>query len=225
VTQDTSEHAAKVRGFFDARVAAYDAFYDPPSRFARWFNAIFRRAVFLRRDHTLTLARRYGCRTVLDVGCGSGRNAIWFARHGIDHVFGVDVSADMIDEARELAARAGVADRCEFHHTDFLSMQPGPRFDLVIALGVFDYVEQAEEFLRHMAAFADRAIYGSFPGWTLVRTPLRKIRYAFQGCPTHFYRRRELLELFAAVGFGPAELRPVPSGCLAWSAKPGLDAQ
>lgn len=104
-----------------------------------------------------------------------------------------------------------------------MSMPTGPRFDLVVALGVFDYVEQPEAFLRHMASFADQAIYGSFPGWTLVRTPLRKIRYALRGCPTHFYRQGELRELFDAVGFGPIEIKRVPSGRLAWSAKPGLD--
>ena len=224
MAQDTSDkHATQVRDYFDSRVDAYDAFYEPPSRFERWFNRVFRKAVFMRRDQTVTLAQRYGCRTVLDVGCGTGRNSIWFARNGVERVFGIDVSIEMIEEAKELAAAAGVADRCEFIHGDFLNMPTGPRYDLVAALGVFDYVEHAEGFLRHMAAFTDGVVYGSFPGWTLVRTPLRKIRYKLRGCPTHFYRRHEIVDLFDKVAFGPVELQPVPSGYLVWAAKTGFE--
>lgn len=82
---------------------------------------------------------------------------------------------------------------------------------------VHDYVEEPVEFLRHMSRFANRVIYGSFPGWTLVRSPLRKLRYSLRGCPTHFYRKREVEELFDAVGFGRFEFRAVGSGLLAWA--------
>ena len=70
-----------------------------------------------------------------------------------------------------------------------------------------------------MARFAERVIYGSFPGWTLVRSPLRKIRYALRGCPTKFYRQRDVVALFEAVGFGELEIKPVPSGRLAWAVR------
>ncbi|MCK4343436.1 MAG: methyltransferase domain-containing protein [Phycisphaerae bacterium] len=218
MTRD-SKHTVQVRDYFDDRVADYDAFYDPPSHFARWFNRVFRKAVYLRRDLALKAARAHGCRTMLDVGCGSGQNSVYFARHGVEHVFGVDISSEMIKLARELAERAGVAEQCEFEQLDFMKMAPGAKYDAVVACGVFDYVERAEQFLAHMARFANRVIYGSFPGWTLVRTPLRKLRYTFRGCPTHFYRRRELIRLFENVGFGRIEIQPVPSGYLAWAVR------
>ena len=221
MTQDSSEHTTKVRSYFDDRAADYDAFYEPPSRFERWFSRVFRKGVYLRRDQALTLALKHGCDTMLDVGCGSGRNAIYFAHRGVPRILGVDVSEEMIRQARQLARQAGVADRCEFQVLDFLQMPPGPRFDIVIACGVFDYVELADGFLAHMARFANSVIYGSFPGWTLVRTPLRKIRYALRGCPTHFYRRRELAELFEKVGFGRTEILHVSSGHLAWAVRTG----
>lgn len=218
----TAEHNDQVREFFDDRVAAYDAFYDELSPFRRWFNRTFRKAVYLRRNHVITLAKRYGCRTLLDVGCGSGQNTVWFVHHGIEHALGLDVSAAMVEESISLAEQAGVADHCRFEVGDFMSLDPGERFDMVCALGVFDYVEYPEPFLARMAELADRVIYGSFPGWTLVRSPLRKVRYALRRCPTHFYRRTEVNALFEAVGFGPAHLQPVPSGCLAWAAKAGI---
>ena len=221
--QDTFDHTVKVRDYFDDRVAAYDAFYDQPSRFGRWFNRTFRKAVYLRRDQTAILAGRHHCRTLLDVGCGSGQNSVWFVRHGIERVWGLDISAEMVEESRALAGRAQVADRCEFQEGDFVSWPTGQRFDMVCALGVFDYVEHPEPFLRHMAQFADRVIYASFPGWTLVRSPLRKLRYALRRCPTHFYRHSEVRALFEGVGFGPMQLKPVPSGYLAWAVKGGVD--
>lgn len=220
MTQADSQHTVQVRDYFDRRVANYDAFYDPPSRLLRAFNRVFRKDVYRRRDQALTVALEHGCRTMLDVGCGSGQNSVYFARHGVEHVHGVDISVEMIRLAEELARRAGVADRCRFEHLDFMRMPTGQKYDIVAACGVFDYVENAVEFLSHMAGFANRAIYGSFPGWTLVRTPLRKIRYALRGCPTHFYRRQEIVRLFEQVGFGNIGIRPVASGHLAWADKP-----
>ncbi len=217
---DSSEHAAKVRTFFDRRVEAYDAFYDPPSPLLRAFNRVFRKAVALRRDRMLELARQHGCRTVLDVGCGSGRNTVWLARQGVERLVGVDISAPMIEQATELARRAGVADRCEFRHLDFIHLPRGERFDLVGAVGLFDYVLDAGPVLAHMASFAEQVVYGSFPGWTLVRSPLRKLRYALRGCPTHFYRRGEIAGLLEELKFGTIQVQPVPSGYLAWTARP-----
>jgi len=219
VNPDDSKHTVMVRDYFDGRVADYDAFYDPPSAWLRLFNRVFRKAVYLRRDQALAASLQHGCRTMLDVGCGSGQNTVYFARHGIERLLAVDISVEMIRLAEQLAEKAGVGEQCEFQVVDFMKMPPGPKFDSVVACGVFDYVERADEFLAHMARFANRVIYGSFPGWTLVRTPLRKIRYALRGCPTHFYRRRDLVELFRSVGFGRTEILPVPSGHLVWAVR------
>lgn len=219
----TTRHTQQVTEFFDTNVAAYDAFYEPPSALARWFNRTFRKDVYRRRDMVIELAQRFQCRTVLDVGCGSARNSIWWLRHGIEFVHGVDISAEMIEEAQRLALEAGVADRCKFEVLDFMNWQGAERFDLVAACGVFDYVEKPTPFLAHMARFANRVIYGSFPGWTLVRSPLRKIRYKLQGCPTHFYREAEIRKIFGEVGFGRLDMRKNDSGRLVWAAKSGAD--
>jgi tellurite methyltransferase len=45
--------------------------------------------------------------SVLDLAMGSGRNAVFLARHGF-HVEGVDVSADSVRQAQELAIKAAV---------------------------------------------------------------------------------------------------------------------
>jgi 2-polyprenyl-3-methyl-5-hydroxy-6-metoxy-1,4-benzoquinol methylase len=216
---DVTKHDEQVRDFFDTWVSSYDAFYEEPTLLGRWFNRVFRKAVYLRRDGVSLLAKEYDCKSILDVGCGSGRNTVLWAQQGIEQLLGIDVSAEMIRLATEVAKHAGVADRCQFQHLDFMAAQPTQKYDMVVACGVFDYVQDAVSFLRHMAAHANRVIYGSFPGKTLVRTPLRKLRYALRGCPTHFYGRRELDALFDAVGFGRREVKAITSGYLAWAVR------
>ena len=55
--------------------------------------------------------------SALDVACGTGRAALWLARRGL-HVWGLDVSAVAITQARESAIRHGVAERCRFDVAD-----------------------------------------------------------------------------------------------------------
>jgi SAM-dependent methyltransferase len=58
------------------------------------------------RPYFLALIRQSG-EPVLDVACGTGRLLIDYAGEGID-IDGVDISPDMIDGARQNAARAGL---------------------------------------------------------------------------------------------------------------------
>jgi SAM-dependent methyltransferase len=53
----------------------------------------------------------------LDIGCGTGWNAIWLAQNGFD-VLGIDFSKKAIEKAYALTAREGV--KCGFRVKDFL---------------------------------------------------------------------------------------------------------
>lgn len=73
-----------------------------------------------------------GVGTALDVACGQGSAAVWLARRGMD-VHGVDVSAVAVAQATELAARAGVAERCRFTVADLDGgLPPGPAADVLM---------------------------------------------------------------------------------------------
>ncbi|OBI37901.1 bifunctional 2-polyprenyl-6-hydroxyphenol methylase/3-demethylubiquinol 3-O-methyltransferase UbiG [Mycobacterium sp. E2238] len=68
----------------------------------------------------------------LDVACGPGPSAVWLALRGLE-VVGVDVSPVAVGQARELAQRAGVSDRCRFEVADLDDGLPaGPPVDLVL---------------------------------------------------------------------------------------------
>lgn len=60
---------------------------------------------------------------LLDLGCGQGRNAVWLADAGYD-VLGLDLSPVAIEQARRLAAEAGVA--AEFAAVDLANWEPEP---------------------------------------------------------------------------------------------------
>jgi SAM-dependent methyltransferase len=68
----------------------------------------------------------------LDLACGQGPGAVWLARRGLD-VWGFDISPVAIGQARDLARRAGVGDRCRFNVADLNAGLPdGPPADVVL---------------------------------------------------------------------------------------------
>jgi SAM-dependent methyltransferase len=68
----------------------------------------------------------------LDVACGRGLGAVWLARRGLE-VVGLDISPVAIGQARDLARRAGVMDRCRFDVVDLDDGLPaGPPVDVVV---------------------------------------------------------------------------------------------
>ena len=65
----------------------------------------------------------------LELGCGSGQDAIWLAQGGWN-VTAVDGSSGSVTEARMAAAAAGVT--IAFHVAELASWRPASRYDLVV---------------------------------------------------------------------------------------------
>ena len=87
----------------------------------------------------------------LDLGCGTGTNSIYLAKHGFTTV-GVDYSPRAIATARAKARRAGVAVDwyvADATRLDFLN----PPFDFVLDLGCLHTIEPTER-ARYVANLA-----------------------------------------------------------------------
>lgn len=89
----------------------------------------------------------------LEIGVGTGTNAIWLAEQGFD-VLGVDVAPLAVERAQ--AKMEGRALRCRFAAWDFLGapLPDGP-FQFVFDRGcfhVFDEPSERERFAAHVAA-------------------------------------------------------------------------
>ena len=83
--------------------------------------------------------------TVLDYGCGTGREAVALASRGAERVFGTDVSERSLQAAQGLASEQGVADRCVFLNArterDRIRALRG-RIDLAYSLDSFEHFLQ-----------------------------------------------------------------------------------
>jgi len=88
----------------------------------------------------------------LDIGCGTGTNALWLAQRGFD-VLGVDVSPLAIDRAR--AKLSSAPPRCRFEVRDFLADPPKGAFSLVYDRGCFHVFDEAEDRARFAARVAE----------------------------------------------------------------------
>jgi len=78
--------------------------------------------------------------SVLDLGCGTGINAVYLAEQGFD-VTGVDFTPLALKRAQEHAAAAGVEKTCRFVHGDLTaSSSPGLKgtFDLLVDYSTID---------------------------------------------------------------------------------------
>jgi hypothetical protein len=73
---------------------------------------------------------------------------------------------------------------------------------------LFDYLPEPHRFSRRMFELCapGGCVVGSFPTWSLVKGPARKVRYEWIGnCPIFNYSRRELELMFGASGFERVE--------------------
>lgn len=87
----------------------------------------------------------------LEVGCGTGTNAVWLAAQGFD-VVAIDVAERAIERARA-KLRPELAARCRFEARDFLGGAPlDGQFQLVFDRGCFHCFDRKEE----QSAYAER---------------------------------------------------------------------
>jgi SAM-dependent methyltransferase len=88
------------------------------------------------------------CGTAVDLGCGTGANAIYLAQHGFE-VTGVDFSEAAVEKARKKADHARV--RIQFIVDDLTDLkQIHGAFDFLLDYGVFDdlRLDQRERYVQ-----------------------------------------------------------------------------
>lgn len=98
-------------------------------------------------DFVGRLGRQHGPLSILDIGCGAGRNAVPMALLG-NQVTGVDRSQPMLDAAQAQAEERGAGCSCRFLRGEMDQLPVGDRlFDLVVAHGVWNLAESDDQFL------------------------------------------------------------------------------
>lgn len=189
-----------VRDRFDRDAERFDAIYEGRKPLHQRIFDRFRRVVVERFRLVCALAPVPGEWTVLDVGCGPGRYGLALHALGARRIVGLDVAGRMLDLARREFARAGIAGAGEFIHSDFLAFESDERFDVVLAMGYFDYLEDPLPHLRKMVTACRGRVFASIPKRWEWRTPLRKAKFVLQRGFVRFYSRADILAVIAAAG-------------------------
>lgn len=192
----------RVRAHFDADASRFDAIYEDNDKgfVARWIDRVWRGVVRRRLELTLQLLQPLAGKTILDVGCGSGRYCLAYAEGGAARVVGIDFAGRMIDLAKEAARRRGLADRCEFRIGAFPDDAPNESFDVSTALGFFDYVADPVPLLKCMRKLTRQTIVMSFPKAREWRIPLRRLRFLLNGCPLFLYTEARVKGILEQAG-------------------------
>ena len=200
-------NSQRTETYFQRRANQFDALYEG-KRWWYYCNRLFRRALYERVQITLDALRNLRDFSVLDVGCGSGRNSVLFAKAGARRVVGIDFAENMIALAQQYGHNRGVENTCDFIKADALSYSFQERFECVVALGVFDYIADPRELLRRMIDLSTDTVVGSFPKPSFVRAPLRKLRYALRDCSVYFFSKHRLESICREVGLRDFKLLP-----------------
>lgn len=207
------DDVSKVREYFSRSAVSFDSLYaeQDMTPMWRWVNRRFRRDIYERFLRTIQHVRAHEIRSVLDVGCGPGRYAIAFHEEGVRRVTGIDIAPSMIQLfRRHTEPLSGDGTAFEAVCQDFMEYDPSEPFELVVAMGFFDYVEDPAPVLTKMRALATHSVIASFPSISPLRTPLRKVRYALKNCPVYFYRPDGIAGLAEAAGFPRYTIEKVP---------------
>jgi SAM-dependent methyltransferase len=199
----------RVREHFRKKAFSFDHLYDEDHALQR----LVRPGLFNRRELALEVARDYDSPSVLDVGGGSGRIGEPILEQGAARYVDVDLSNTMLELARERLGRFG--DKVDLVQGDFLTAELAGPFDVVLALGYFDYIENAAVHVRRVGELCSGTAVASFPRWTWTKGPVRKLRYeVINNCPIFDYTPEGVSRLFADASFESVRVSPGTSGFL-----------
>jgi len=118
-----------------------------------------RRYYLLGRDQLIAGLRPAAGASVLEIGCGTGRNLVLAARlHPDAQFFGLDVSTEMLTSAISAISRHGLTDRIRVAHGDGTAFDPQalfgvPSFDHVM---IFYSLSMIPDWRRVLQAAASR---------------------------------------------------------------------
>lgn len=106
----------------------------------------------LREKYALEFIAEEPKGTAVDLGCGIGHALVQMKRMGFQRVIGVDISPNMLADARKLLQATDMADTIELHSCDVrdLKMIESCSVDACMALGVIEYLPEDAPLLTEV---------------------------------------------------------------------------
>lgn len=188
----------QVSEYFERTAAEFDAIHDRPrGGTGVLIDRVFRGGMRERFAYVLDRAAAVHppFASLIDIGCGGGKYSVALAQRGLAAV-GVDFAPAMVALAQRRAQAAGVADRCNFLSGDALALKLAPA-DLVLAIGVFDYLAAPAPLLARLRDLAGRELIVSFPRAGTWQGWLRRLWLLTKRCPVYYYTPEAVARLTA----------------------------
>lgn len=189
------QNSEKIKNRFNNEACEFNSIYKENYGLQGFINRKFRKPIFERFNKSFEYSQPINDKSILDVGCGSGIYCVDFAKKGAKKVVGIDFSEKMIRIAKKLSKEEKVSNKCNFIVADIMNNQFKESFDIVLAMGVFDYVKDPVPLLCKMKDLSSNIIMASFPGHSIIREPLRKLRYNIFGKGDVFFYNKEDIEV------------------------------
>jgi SAM-dependent methyltransferase len=196
-----TEESRQVAEYWDAIAPEFDSIYTgKKNAFARGLDRWLRRDMYQRFDWVMRKADEMHPATVCDIGCGSGRFVSSLAKRGA-RVTGLDFAPEMLKLAQRLTEQDGVAERCRFVLSDALDWKTSDTFDMVIAIGFWDYVADPLPRLKVIRGLTKGTFLSAWPRAGTLRMAMRKARLKVAGCPVYFWHREDVETYLQQAGF------------------------
>jgi ubiquinone/menaquinone biosynthesis C-methylase UbiE len=212
--------------YFNKVSKQWDSIYIKENKLKYYFNNLIRKGLYKRFEFTLKHCENLQNSTILDIGCGTGRYSIELAKRGAKKVIGIDFAPEMISYSQKLAEKMGVGNQCEFICGDINDIAFNEKFDYVLALGFFDYIENPENIFIKINHLLHKKFIASFPRFTPIWGTQRHIRYYWiRKCPIFNYTEDGLAKLYSETCFVNHKIMSDKRGFLvvAKTGKSGID--
>ena len=198
------DNIAQVARFWNSTAGEFDSIYTGAgkSSLERRLDRFFRRDIYERFDWVVERAGDVRGKTICDLGCGSGRFVTHLASRGAGHVTGVDIAPEMLKIAHDVARREGLEGCCNFVLSDILNWRADAIFDITLAIGLWDYIQDPLPRLRSIRSITRGTFLSAWPRFWTWRMPVRKVRLQYlRGCPVYFFRKPQIYRLLDQAGF------------------------
>jgi 2-polyprenyl-3-methyl-5-hydroxy-6-metoxy-1,4-benzoquinol methylase len=197
-----------VKDFFSSYAADFDSIYGdgmPRNLFNRVMDKLFRQAMYERYKRTIEFLSKSGAKSVLDVGCGSGRYSVDLARNGMV-ITGVDLAHEMLEIAKTNSHNLGF-DKNNFILGSYFDVEISEKHDAAILMGLFDYISNPDDLFAKLTKDTSQFILASFPKPGGLLAWQRKVRYNRRNCQLFYYSKDSIIKLMKNAGIEKYEIQ------------------